>query len=194
MTYNELKLSPQFFYVGDYFALEKHDGTYLYKVENRDPLKYIKTGKLAPGQSIREEDETLVPPEGQIYTFLIGVKGAVRVYVYQPPAVSRFGLSTFPGWISELDSPYEDPNPMTQIFTFLGYKFSYEIKNMIEDENWYILKFIGYKYLIKEVAQIKPYERILSTDIPEKIIREMIERYYLDKLPAITLSGIVSRK
>lgn len=191
MSFELLKETPKFFYVGEYFVAIQSNKEYLYRVLEMDALNYIITGRLNSGQSYTTQDTNLEPPDGVLYAFLIGVKGGIKFYINQPPANARLGISAYPGFITEQDSPIHDPDPRTITYTLKGYPVAYTITNPTNVQQFYIVKFQGLKYRILQVADLTSGQPVpLTSEIPQKVIQEMFERYLSGSLPVVTFSGV----
>lgn len=181
------------FSVGHYFVYDR----YLWRIVNIDFLKYKESGTVGANTETAYQDMTVLEPEeGQMYGFIIGVKGPVLVNVKQPLAVTKWGTAKLPvGEITEIDSPYEDPDPSTFIVTLKDKRFARRIKNPLDEEAEYKIKYVGYKYEIKPLARILALTssgakvQYLTTDFPRDVIMEKVKDWLRGRIPELTTTG-----
>ena len=188
------------FSIGHFFVVKKSPTEiFLYKIVNADFMRYIEKGSLAAGAYTSFEDmKALEPHEGEMYGFLIGVRGPVTLKLRQPASVSRWGVKAAPeGEITENDSDYLNPDPATFVVTMKDNTIQRQIKNNLNEEAKYKVKYVGYKYSIIPVAKILNVatgQYLPRThEVADAIIKEMITLWMRGKLPQVTLEGLGGR-
>ena len=186
------------FSIDQYFVFTDANGKhYLYRVEDVDGLIYNLQGVLQPSQATGLQDlsSTLVPPQGQMYAFEIGVWGYIDVILYQPSSTLRLSPQAVVSHITEDISPIEDPSPLTFTVTWPNTSLSVNIVNVnpFGLPQPYVVKFIGYKYKVNQLAQIiqEPNGeytlQVVSREIPEDILNKLVDDWLYGSLPEITI-------
>ena len=182
------------FSIGHYFVLRIRPFRLLFRIDNMDHMVYRESGTVSGGSSTDYQLMTaLEPEENQLYGFLIGVKGPVKLSIKQPPAVVKWGTSYTPtGEITEITSPYEKPNPATFTVTFKNNTISRAISNQLSDDATYKIVYTGYKYELLKVAEITSLKnyRIVNPDVPEDVVKDVMSAWIRGRIPEITLEGM----
>lgn len=186
------------FSIGKYFIYRLNANQYnLYRVRNVDVLQYVYTGTLSAGQLTTPIDlsNPLVPAEDdKVYGFTIGVRGPVKVMIFEPESLNRFGLGSFTGYITQEISPYEEPNLAFMIYTIKNTRLAMQVQNMLNTTVNYAVRFYGYRYLVELVAQVTPDGKFtkIAPHIPDNTIKLMIDKWFNGELNEISTSGLVA--
>jgi len=188
------------FSAGHYFVYKEAENLWkLYRINNAEALFYKYEVELAPNQTvtISEKDlSLLIPPKGQMYGFTIAVKGNVSVIISQPPAVPRFGAGSVAGEITEDIASLDELNPLIFVVTLPDQGISLQVKNLTDVTQKATIYFIGAKYTIMELAEIRGWTpegvivNITNKNFPTNVIREMIELWKYGKLPEILTTAV----
>ena len=162
------------FSIGHYFKL----GDDFYKITNVDMVDIKKSFVVDPNTESGYISIDEVKPEiGQIYGFLIGVRGAGKIAVKQPAAVAKWGTKYSPiVYVTEEESPYLDPAPGTFCVTVKDRSINLDVKNDTNQKTTTIVRFIGYKYQTNRV--INPDEQ-----------KKLLALYTQGKIPELTIEG-----
>ena len=187
------------FSIGHFFVWEVRPGEKrLFRITNVDYLNYVLEGEL--GALARTGDVTidnLVPEENVMNTFLVGVKGPVKVYLRQPLTIAKWGVGAIPGYVTQETSPYINPNPATFTVVMHDTKFAINVENILNEKVSYSIRFTGYKYQIESLAKIKEidpatgavkYEKLVP--FPSGIVQEVLRLWLMGKIPELTTTGI----
>jgi len=163
------------FSIGHYFKL----GNDFYRVKNVDWLDVKKTFVVGPNTESGYTSIDEVSPEvGQIYGFLIGVKGPGKVHVKQPSAVAKWGSKVTPTvYISEEESPYLDPQPGTFCVTVKDRTININVKNELPQTTTTIVRFIGYKYQVEMITNPESKKKLEALFAQGKIPELTIEGF-----------------
>ena len=202
-TFSKLEEPVKVFSVGHFFVWEKKEGEkHLYRISNVDYLTYETSGTLNANDSTGDKTiDDLVPEEGIMHTFFIGVKGPVKVYLKQPLTITRWGVGAIPGYVTQESSPIEAPNPSTFTVTLPETKFAINVENPLSEQVSYKIKFVGYKYKIEDIAVIKQIDDVTGNiyyekvgKFPSPVIKEVLQAWIRGRVPELTTKGIVTRR
>jgi len=202
-VFSKIEEPVKVFSVGHFFVWEKKEGEkHLYRISNVDYLTYEVSDTLNAGDFTGDRTiDDLIPEEGIMHTFFIGVRGAVKVYLKQPLTITRWGVGAIPGYITQETSPIEAPNPATFTVVMNGTKFAINVENPTDEEVKYKIKFVGYKYKIEDIAVIKGIDDVSGNiyyekvgKYPSPVIKEVLQAWIRGRVPELTTKGIISRR
>ena len=190
------------FSIDQYFVLtDQNNKHYLYRIEDVDGLVFTVKNTLQPNQSIpltsSDVLQPLIPPQGQMYAFRIGVWGYVNVTLYQPSSKLKLSPNGVVSTFNQDISPIEDPSWLTFVVTWPNTSMQVVVSNAnpLNISQPFALRFIGYKYRVNQIAQIiqetsgEYVSNLVTREVPEKIVDRMIDAWLEGSLPEITLKS-----
>ena len=188
------------FSIGHYFVWKAEENLWkVYRVNNAEGLFYVKEVTVPAGQTVTlsETDlKPLEPPSGQMYGFIIAVQGNVKVRVNQPLTTPKWGVGSLAGEITEEISSITNPNPLTFTITLKGNPISMQVENPTSVDQVARIYFIGAKYEIMEIAEIRGFTREgvifrqTNPNFPTAVVREVIEMWKYGRIPEISTRAV----
>ncbi|RLF61207.1 MAG: hypothetical protein DRN25_00900 [Thermoplasmata archaeon] len=154
---SEVADRPEGLAIGDYIEVRVAGSPEVkyYKILNRDPIMFVNVhSALSAGATeTYTEISDLDPPDGEIYQiYAILVRGNVKVYIKQPPAVDRFGTNRSPtgGYLTDRISPVSS-GKIINLWITKNNAPSVQIENPTNVTITPKLYWFGWKYKVEEV-------------------------------------------